>query len=644
MSLPRGLDPGPRRAFAHGRRYQPRLELLEDRLPPGAMLDVLLFPAFAALLFPEVTAGMPEVEPTRTVGGAKAAVLAENGQRSAFSIQHSAPSTQYSVLSTQYSVPSTSGASAAGLADSFAIPLPTSLDQLAAVTNSRPAAAALHGSGISQQRQITGDGVLSVRPAGVRPGNLDLPIPLAAQRDAALVAAASQFQPGMHSLGGGRSGPGPYEELLPAGFYWRYLDNGTDQGTAWSEIGFDDSAWVWGTAQLGYGDGDETTVVSYGPDPDNKYITTYFRTWFHVEDAARFQTLHTWLLRDDGAIAYLNGTEIYRSNMPERKVDYRTLASTSIGGDDENAWHHSALPTDLLVTGWNSLAVEIHQATPDSSDISFDFDLVGATVVRFAVFGDYGVAGPAEQAVADMVKSWYPDFVVTTGDNNYPTGSAATINANIGQYYCPFIRNPDAPANQRCASGLGANRFYPTAGNHDWDSTPGLVPYRNYFTLPGNERYYATRWGPVHLLAVDSDPREPDGITSGATQAQWLRVQLTASTATWNVVAMHHPPYSSAQHGNTPNLQWPYQQWGADVVLSGHDHTYERIVRSDFPYFVNGLGGNPSRYNFGTPVQGSMARYRDDWGAMYVEASPYYLYFAFWNVGYTYYDEHLLLA
>src|SRR6185436_14862427 len=74
--------------------------------------------------------------------------------------------------------------------------------------------------------------------------------------------------------------------LVPSGSVWRYLDNGSDQGTAWRNLNFDDSSWAAGLAPLGYGDGDEATHVSYGPDPNNKYVTTYFRRAFTVANAA----------------------------------------------------------------------------------------------------------------------------------------------------------------------------------------------------------------------------------------------------------------------------------------------------------------------------------------------------------------------
>ena len=127
---------------------------------------------------------------------------------------------------------------------------------------------------------------------------------------------------------------------------------------------------------------------------------------------------------------------------------------------------------------------------------------------RFAVIGDYGDAGQAEADVAAMVHSWEVDLIVTTGDNNYPDGETSTMDSNIGQYYSEYI----SPYKGEYGSGGTENRFFPTLGNHDW-RVESLQPHYDYFTLPGNERYYSFEWGSVHFFVLDSDENEPDGIT-----------------------------------------------------------------------------------------------------------------------------------
>lgn len=236
--------------------------------------------------------------------------------------------------------------------------------------------------------------------------------------------------------------------------------------------------------------------------------------------------------------------------------------------------------------------------------------------LRFAVIGDYGQAGEIAATVAGLVKSWNPQLIITTGDNNYPNGAAGTIDDNIGQYYAEFIH----PYQGEYGPGAQENRFFPSLGNHDWQ-TADLAPYLDYFTLPGNERYYDFVRDPVHFFALDSDSREPDGVSIDSVQAQWLRERLTASQSPWRIVYMHHAAYSSGRHGSTEWMRWPFAEWGASVILAGHDHVYERLEVEGLSYITNGLGGHPARYVFLLPRQGSQVRYNDEHGALLVEAT-----------------------
>jgi hypothetical protein len=246
--------------------------------------------------------------------------------------------------------------------------------------------------------------------------------------------------------------------------------------------------------------------------------------------------------------------------------------------------------------------------------------------VRCAVIGDYGWSGAEEQRVAELVGSLKADYVLTTGDNNYPEGSAATIDLNIGQYFADYIY----PYHGDFPSRATKNRFFPTLGNHDWE-TEGAVPYLDYFKLPGPERYYDVVLGDIHFFAIDSDPREPDGNDASSAQAGWLKSRLALSRSAFNVVAMHHPPYSSGPHGNTPTMQWPYAAWGADLVLAGHDHNYERIQLDGITYIVSGLGGAPP-YSFGEPIEGSQVRYTGIHGTTLLDADDKILKISFIDV------------
>jgi tartrate-resistant acid phosphatase type 5 len=263
--------------------------------------------------------------------------------------------------------------------------------------------------------------------------------------------------------------------------------------------------------------------------------------------------------------------------------------------------------------------------------------------IRFAAFGDYGHASSAELAVSVMVRSWSPDFIITTGDNSYGGGS---IDLNIGQYYHGFIGEYTGSY----GDGALTNRFFPSLGNHDYSDGGGLNAYLSYFTLPGatitstgssgTERYYDFRIGPVHFFAINSNGSEPDGNSALSLQANWLRKRLALSAAPWRIVYFHHAPYSSCTvHGSQPVMQWPFEQWGASAVLTGHDHTYERIMRDDnadqdsMPYFVTGIGGYTT-YGFPSEgfVPGSAVRYSDNFGSMMIDADDTTLVFRFYSI------------
>ncbi|HMQ68515.1 MAG TPA: metallophosphoesterase [Ignavibacteria bacterium] len=248
--------------------------------------------------------------------------------------------------------------------------------------------------------------------------------------------------------------------------------------------------------------------------------------------------------------------------------------------------------------------------------IMFSFSVLRSqTVTEFAVIGDYGKSGTNELNVSNLVKSWNPEYVITLGDNNYESGQAATIDLNIGQYYHEFIY----PYTGSYGAGDSVNRFFPSLGNHDWVTT-NAQPYLDYFTLPGNERYYDFIKGNIHFFCIDSDSHEPDGRDSNSVQAQWLKAALAASASRYNIVYFHHPPYSSSSvHGSEVIMQWPFKDWGANLVMAGHDHTYERLVKDGLIYLVNGLGGK-SIYAFGTPIPESVLRYNNNYGAMQVRS------------------------
>ena len=236
---------------------------------------------------------------------------------------------------------------------------------------------------------------------------------------------------------------------------WRYLDDGSDQGTAWREADFDDSGWSSGAAELGFGDGGEATPITSG------HITYYFRHEFSATNAASVEELVIDLLRDDGAVLYLNGTEIHRSNMPDGDIDYQTRASEGVGGNDESRYFAAKVAANALRDGDNVLAVEVHQNSSGSSDVSFNLGLDTALPEAET---DLVVAGATWRYLddgSDQGTAWRePDF----DDSAWASGpaqlgfgegdEATTITSGHITYYFRHTFSVDDPA------GIGALRLH----------------------------------------------------------------------------------------------------------------------------------------------------------------------------------------
>ena len=478
------------------------------------------------------------------------------------------------------------------------------------------------------------------------------------------------------------------DDLVPAGSAWRYLDDGTDQGTAWRAPAFDDSSWAAGAAELGYGDGDEATTVSYGPDANDKYVTTYFRHAFNVANPAAFTSLALSTLRDDGAVVYLNGVEVWRDNMPAGAIGYRTYAPAALGTPEEATFYDAPLAASLLVTGQNVLAVEVHQATAISSDISFDLRLEGltdyavtrgpylqmgtpasvivrwrtngatnsrvrygtapedlsvivddaalttehqialtgltpsttyyysvgtsaetlagdathtfltappvatSTPTRIWVLGDSGAANAFAAAVRDAYLAWpgaaQTNLWLMLGDNAYDHGTDAEYQAAVFDMYPAMLRR---------------SVLWPTLGNHDTaqsSTAPPTLPYFAMFSLPtageaggeasGTEKYYSFDYGNIHFICLDS--MTSDRSTAGP-MLTWLESDLAATAQQWIIAFWHHPPYSKGSHNSDLETELAemrtnalpiLEEYGVDLVLSGHSHSYERSYLIDSHY------------------------------------------------------------
>jgi hypothetical protein len=233
--------------------------------------------------------------------------------------------------------------------------------------------------------------------------------------------------------------------FIRPGDAWRYLDNGTDQGTAWRQRVFDDATWPTNAAQFGYGQGDERTVISYGDDDFEKHTTTYFRKQFTRPSSVTWTNVALRVCFTDGIAVYLNGTEVLRRNLtPAAPFDQLAGASNA---DRQNFWISVPVSPALIVSGANTVAVEVHRMDPWGPHLSFDLQLLQGGVeqpMRFtgppqlsAGVWRISIAGPAGslariEACADLFSWIEVGQVVLTG--------------GVGQF--------------QESAGAGAHRFY----------------------------------------------------------------------------------------------------------------------------------------------------------------------------------------
>lgn len=153
---------------------------------------------------------------------------------------------------------------------------------------------------------------------------------------------------------------------------WTYLDDGSNQGSSWTGVDFDDSTWSVGVGEFGYGEGDENTVISYGANSNNRHVTTFFRREFYLRDPDSVNSMVIGIVRNDACAVFLNGKEVFRDSNLNDDASYDTLSSTNLFEEDYQI--NVAVPISLIRDGVNVLSVEVHKSSRSSSKFSFDLN------------------------------------------------------------------------------------------------------------------------------------------------------------------------------------------------------------------------------------------------------------------------------
>ncbi|MCC2668057.1 MAG: metallophosphoesterase [Armatimonadetes bacterium] len=236
-----------------------------------------------------------------------------------------------------------------------------------------------------------------------------------------------------------------------------------------------------------------------------------------------------------------------------------------------------------------------------TDELSFRAVPAGPSRFTFAVFGDFGAGTRGQMQVAKLLDRSTAELALLTGDLIYGRGEEEHYDTRFFEPYRKSLRRMT---------------FWPALGNHDNGTKQG-APLLALFDVPANGplglqtgRNYSFDYGNAHFVAFDSNAARP---VLQKTIGPWLAADLKASKQPWKFVFMHHPPYSSANHGEDARIRDVmvpfFQQGKVDVVFSGHDHSYERTrPQAGITYIVSGNGGQ-SLYSHKNPHDYTAAFY-----------------------------------
>jgi hypothetical protein len=223
-------------------------------------------------------------------------------------------------------------------------------------------------------------------------------------------------------------------------------------------------------------------------------------------------------------------------------------------------------------------------------------------------------------------------MVATLGDNVYESGTAE----EFATCFAP-------------SWGRFKDRIRPSPGNHEYE-TPGAQPYYEYFGPAAGEAgkgYYSYDLGAWHIVALNSNCQDvPGGCGPDSPQVQWLQEDLATHPSQCSLAYWHHPFYSSGDYGSHVPMRYLWQvlvDHGVDVVLSGHEHSYERFAPQDgngnldtasgIVQFVVGTGGRETRsFPRGNPEPNSLVRNDETFGVLELTLHPDHYEWSFLGV------------
>lgn len=479
------------------------------------------------------------------------------------------------------------------------------------------------------------------------------------------------------------------ESLIRLGADWRFFATGEAAPADWKLPAFDDSAWTPGFAKIGTGRADHATFLP--PATVTPRMSVYFRRKFTLPaNAASYTGLIARMVRDSGAVIYLNGEEAGRIGMPAGEITASTPASEEPTFPAEGALHRVPLDFSLLVNGTNTIAVELHASSAFDFDLDFDLELIAsknaapafvtrgpylqngsptAVTIRWRTYtqtASHAVAGTSVNnlslSASDPVlttehevriEGLQPDtqYFYAIGDGTEliegpgaewqfrsPAAAGAIKPVRVwilgdcgtgrsgagwaesvrdGYLNSPLYRSPDVwlmlgdnaygggvDAEYQNAvfdtyrSTLRSSILWSTLGNHE-TLTEG-VPYFSIFTLPtmgeaggvasGTEHYYSFDYANIHFVCLDS---MQSARTPPSAMLSWLEDDLAATTQRWIIAFFHHPPYTKGSHNSDSEIEHIQmrqyatpilEQYGVDLVLGGHSHSYERSFLIDGHY------------------------------------------------------------